>query len=91
MVLHLGGEWGAPHRHVLAIVDLHTADSPDTRAFLRRAREQNVLVVVPEGEPRSAVITVDDAGMRRVYLSPISAMALKGRGDSAGFMERGAV
>ena len=91
MVLHLGAEWVVPHRHVLAIVDLRTADSPDTREFLRRAREQNAVVTVPEGAPRSAVIAVDEAGSRRVYLSPISAATLKGRNLFAGIAERGAV
>ena len=91
MLLHLGAEWAVPHRHVLAILDLRTADSPDTRAFLRRAREQNALVAVPEGAPRSAVIAVDEAGARRVYLSPISAATLKRRNLFTDVMERGAV
>ena len=83
MVLHLGAEWVIPHRHVLAIVDLHTADSPDTHAYLRRAREQGALVTVPEGAPRSAVIAVDEAGIGCVYLSPISAVTLKQRSPLA--------
>ena len=90
-MLHLGAEWAVPHRHVLAIVDLHTADSPDTREFLRRAREQNAVVIVPEGAPRSAVIAVDEAGARHVYLSPISATTLKERNLFSGMTERGAV
>jgi len=90
-VLHLGAEWVVPHRHVLAILDLHTADSPDTRAFLRCAHEQGAVITVPEGAARSAVITLDEAGSRCVYLSPISAATLKQRNLSAGVMERGAV
>jgi len=91
LVLHLGSKWMVPHRHVLAILDLRTADNPDTRAFLRDAREQNALAAVPEGTPRSAVIAVDEAGARRVYLSPISAATLKRRNQLAGSTERGAV
>lgn len=79
LVLHLGADWVVPHRHVLAIIDLSTADNPDTRAFLRLARQQKAVIAVPEGEPRSAVIAVDDAGARRVYLSPISAATLRER------------
>lgn len=84
MVLHLGAEWVVPHRHVLAILDLSTADSPDTRAFLRYAHQQGEVITVPEGEPRSVVIAVGEAGARRVYLSPISAATLKQRNLSAG-------
>jgi len=91
LLLHLGAKWTVPCRHVLAILDLRTADSPDTRAFLRRACEQNALVTVPEGAPRSAVIAVDEAGARRVYLSPISAATLKHRNLFTDSMERGAV
>ena len=91
LVLHLGSKWVVPHRHVLAIVDLRTADNPDTRAFLRRARERDALVTVPEGAPRSAVIAANEAGAGRVYLSPISAATLKRRNLLAGSIERGAV
>ena len=91
MLLHLGAEWAIPRRHVLAILDLRTADSPDTRAFLRRAREQGAVMAVPGGAPRSAVIAVDEAGARRVYLSPISAATLKRRNLFTGSTERGAV
>ena len=91
MLLHLGAERAVPRRHVLAILDLRTADSPDTRMLLRRAREQNALIAVPEGAPRSAVIAVDGAGARRVYLSPISAATLTQRILFTGIMERGAV
>ena len=91
MLLHLGAEWVVPCRYVLAILNLRTADSPDTRDFLRRFRELNTLISVPEGAPRSAVIAVDDKGVRRVYLSPISAATLKQRNLFAGMMERGVV
>lgn len=80
MVLHLGADCVVPGRHVLMILDLTAADSADTRAFLRQAGEQQSVITVPEGPPRSAVITVDDAGVRRVYLSPISSVTLKDRG-----------
>ena len=79
MGLHLGAEWVVPYRQVLAILDLHTADSPDTREFLRRAREQNAVITVPEDAPRSAVIVMDEAGTQRVYLSPVSSVTLKQR------------
>ncbi len=79
MMLHLGDSCMVFHRHILAILDLRTAEGAGTRAFFERARAQHTLVTVPEGAPRSAVITVDDAGTCRVYLSPISALALKGR------------
>jgi len=87
----LGAEWVVPHRHVLAILDLGTADSQDTRGFLGRAREQGAVITVPEGEPRSAVVAVDEAGIRRVYLSPISAATLKTRNLFTGIAKRGAV
>ncbi len=78
-MLHLGAECAVPHRHILAILDLHTADSPDTRALLHRARAIGAVTTVPEGAPRSAVITVNEAGTQHIYLSPISSATLRER------------
>jgi hypothetical protein len=79
----LGADYAVPHRYVLAILDIQNADSPDTRSFLRRAHAEDAVVRVPDGAPRSAVITVDDGGARRVYLSPISSLTLRERNAAA--------
>ncbi|MDR3051053.1 MAG: DUF370 domain-containing protein [Oscillospiraceae bacterium] len=79
LVLHLGADCAIPWRHVLAIVDARNLDNRDTRVFLDRAQAAGQVRTVPDGEVRAMVLAMDDAGVQRVYLSPISAATLRMR------------
>ncbi len=82
MILHLGGDQAVWARHVLTILPVETARSADTRAFLYRARTEGNVIPVGTDPPKSAVVTVDDHGVRRVYLSPISPATLRLRSQA---------
>jgi hypothetical protein len=79
LLLHLGADRVVPRRHVLAILDVRSLKSADTDNFFQRADAQDAVETVPEGPPRSLVIAVNDAGTRRIYLSPISPLTLARR------------
>ena len=80
MGLHLGADWFVPQRELLAILNVETAIGADTQVFLQRARAEGRVVSVPDGPPKSLVVTVDAKGCPRVYLSPISSATLLLRG-----------
>ncbi len=82
MILHLGDDQAVWARHVLAILAVDTVRNADTRAFLQRARTEGHVVPVGVDPPKSAVVTIDDQGVRRVYLSPISPATLRLRSAS---------
>lgn len=80
MLLHLGGDWAANSRRIIAILDFGSVcGSRATRHLLERAKLQNLLERIDdEAETRSVILLETPRGTRLV-LSPISAAALKGR------------
>ena len=82
MYLHVGADEVVALRQVIAILNLRTARRGGaTQELLDRLRRENRLVQVEGGEPRSLVLT-DTGGI----LSPISAMTLKRRSESAALL-----
>ena len=82
MYLHVGADQVVALRQVIAILNLRTARRGGaTQELLDRLRRENRLVQVEGGEPRSLVLT-DTGGI----LSPISAMTLKRRSESAALL-----
>ena len=82
MYLHVGADEVVALRQVIAILNLRTARRGGaTQELLDRLRRENRLVQVEGGEPRSLVLT-DNGGI----LSPISAMTLKRRSESAALL-----
>lgn len=80
MLLHLGGDWAANSRRIIAILDYSSvAGSRATKKILTAARANGLLECIDaESETRSVILLEADKGTRLV-LSPISAAALKGR------------
>ncbi|SDF53980.1 extracellular matrix regulator RemB [Sporolituus thermophilus] len=74
MFLHLGGDTVIPLKSVIAIGDLKFSRSPVNDEFLRTMREENMIVDISEGSPKSFVVTD-----KVVYLSAISSLTLKKR------------
>ena len=80
MLLHLGGDWAANSRRIVAILEYGTvAGSRSTKKMLQLAEKQGLLERIDgEAETRS-IILMETARGTRLVLSPISATALRGR------------
>ncbi len=79
MLLHLGGDWAANSRRIIAILDYGSVGgSRCVKRLLQQARTQNLLERVDDGPVRSLILLDSPSGTRLV-LSPISSSALKGR------------
>ena len=87
MLLHLGGDWAANTRRVVAILDYSTVcGNRSFKKLIRQAEERGQLESIDEGsETRSLIVLQTERGTRLV-LSPISATALKGRAQSSGLL-----
>lgn len=83
MLLHLGGDWAANSRRIIAILDFGSVmGSRSTKKIFADAERQKLLERI-DGEADTRSIVLMDAGSgTRVVLSPISAAALKGRLES---------
>lgn len=82
MYLHVGADVVVAMRQVIAILNLRTASRGSaTQDLLERLKRENRLRQVEGGEPRSLVLT--EAGG---ILSPISALTLKRRSESAALL-----
>ncbi len=74
MFLHLGSNVSISSREIIAIFDLTTTNSSDTRSFLQTAQDEGFLIEPIEGEPKSFVLTA-----KQIYLSPIASLTLRKR------------
>lgn len=78
MFLHLGADVVVSLKKVVAILDLRTAGTAEsTREFLQLSRSEHRTYDISQGDPKSLVLTDQE-----IYLSPISSLTLKKRGDS---------
>lgn len=80
MLLHLGGDWAANSRRIIAILDYGSvAGSRSVKKMLAEAGARNLLETIDdEGQTRSLIL-LESGGSTRLVLSPISSSALKGR------------
>lgn len=77
MFLHLGTDVVVSLKHVIAILDLRSAGSPEqVRSLLDTLSRQKRVINIASGDPKSLVLTDTEA-----YLSPISSLTLKRRCD----------
>ena len=77
MYLHLGNNISVPSNDVVGIFDLDNAStSVITRAFLRQAEEEGMVIAVGEELPKSLVVCCPEGSWQRVYLSPLSPASL---------------
>jgi len=80
MLLHLGGDWAASSRRIIAILDYNSvAGSRATKAVLQKAEKARLLECIDAGAGTRSLVLLDAGLGTRVVLSPISASALKGR------------
>jgi hypothetical protein len=94
MLLHLGGDWAASSRRIVAILDYGSvAGSRATKAVLRKAEKEGLLEHISEGAETRSLVLLDAGRGTRVVLSPISASALRGRlaggAPAVGFTDAG--
>lgn len=86
MYLHLGQSVVVPHKDILGIFDLDNASwAFKTREFLERAEREGRAVWLGDDLPRSFVLVGDGAQPPTVYISQLSAAALKKRAESNSF------
>jgi hypothetical protein len=83
MFLHLGENVVIPLSEVIAIFDMHSTTSTDTKQFLRTAEEEDFIVRINEDEPKSFILTERNK-KSIIYLSPISSITLAKR---SGFVD----
>lgn len=78
-MLHLGGEYSVPMRHVIMILDYQKAlDNKDTSLFLKRLKEEADWISIDGTSKKSAILT-EFLGKKTLYLSPISSTTLARR------------
>ena len=92
MYLHLGSNVSVPLDDIIGIFDLdNVSTSRTTRAFLRAAEEEGMVINVEGDLPKSLVVCCPRGSWQRVYISPLAAATLHGRLESVrlGRKERG--
>ena len=83
MYLHLGSNISVPLDDIIGIFDLDNAStSRTTRAFLRAAEEEGMVITVDGDLPKSLVVYCPRGSWQRVYISPLAAATLVGRLES---------
>ena len=83
MYLHLGNNVSVPLDDIIGIFDLDNAStSRTTRAFLRAAEEDGMVITVGEDLPKSLVVCCPRGNWQRVYISPLASSTLHGRLES---------
>ncbi len=80
MYLHLGSHVSVPLDDIIGIFDLdNVSTSRTTRAFLRAAEEEGMVVNVEGDLPKSLVVCCPRGSWQSVYVSPLAAATLHGR------------
>lgn len=80
MLLHLGGDWAANSRRIIAILEYGTVTgSRATKRMLQQAEKRGLLERIDETSETRSIILMEAPRGTRLVLSPISATALKGR------------
>jgi hypothetical protein len=80
MLLHLGGDWAANSRRIIAILDYYSVSgSRSTKKLLQQAEKGGLLERIDGDAETRSVILLETVEGTRAVLSPISAAALKGR------------
>ena len=86
MYLHLGSNISVPTDDIVGIFDLdHASTSATTRAFLRAAEEEGMVVTVGTELPKSVVVCCPRGSWQRVYLSSLASATLLGRWEALSF------
>lgn len=80
MFLHLGENVVIPMREVIAIFDINSTTSMDTKHFLKTAEEEGFIVRITNDEPKSFILTERNK-KSIIYLSPISSITLAKRSN----------
>ena len=76
MYLHLGRDVVVSSRSLVGVFDLDTTTvSRHTKQFLRKAEEDNAVVLVAEDIPKSFVVC-EENGERTVYITQIAASTI---------------
>lgn len=83
MFLHLGENVVIPLNEIIAIFDINSTTSMDTRHFLKIAEEEGFIQRITEDEPKSFILTERNK-KSIIYLSPISSVTLSKR---SGFVD----
>ena len=83
MFLHLGENVVIPLREVIAIFDINSTNSIDTKHFLKTAEEEGFIRRITNDAPKSFVLTERNK-KSIIYLSPISSVTL---GKRSGFID----
>jgi hypothetical protein len=83
MLLHLGGDWAANSRRIVAILDYGSViGSRSTKKLFAEAGKRGLMERIDSEADTRSVVLMETGRGTRVVLSPISAAALKGRLES---------
>ena len=86
MYLHLGSSVSVPTEDIIGIFVLDNASvARHTRAFLRAAEDEGMVLTAGEELPKSLVVCCPRGSWQRVYLSPMAPATLLGRLESLRF------
>ena len=86
MYLHLGNGISVPADDLIGIFDLDNASwAKSTRAFLRAAEEEGMVISVGQELPKSLVVCCPRGSWQRIYLSSLAPATLLGRLEALSF------
>lgn len=88
MFLHLGENVVIPLSEVIAILDINSTSSMDTRSFLKIAEEEGFVTKITDDPPKSFILTERNK-KSIIYLSPISSVTLVKRTNFLNELQRG--
>ena len=74
MFIHIGGETIVNLHRLIGIFDIHVEESPNTKEFIKNAKNSGAVEIVDQGDIKSCVVTDN-----KIYYSPISSVTLKKR------------
>jgi len=76
VIIHLGGNIGVLHKHIVAIIDIDCPCMPAATAeLLNAARREGRLQYISEDKPKSCVLT-NQKNKSVIFLSPITSRTL---------------
>ena len=82
--LHIGNNVMLPDRRIIGVFDLdNTSTSKHTRAFLKNAEDEGVVVDACEDIPRSFLVCDHPYHKQIVYLSQLNSQTLAKRAEEA--------
>lgn len=79
LFLHIGGEYAVAFRNIVFIFDCSKCENKINSEFIKKVSDEGNVIDISNSNAKSVICAVDGRNERTLYLSNISAIALKHR------------